>query len=65
MCDAPEVSAVIPVYHGAQYIAQALRSVFAQTFTPCEVIVVNDGSLETQQIENDLRPYQEKVFYLK
>jgi len=65
MCDAPEVSAVIPVYHGAQYIAQALRSVFAQKFTPCEVIVVNDGSLETQQIENDLRPYQEKVIYLK
>jgi len=65
MCDAPEVSAVIPVYHGAQYIAQALSSVFAQTFTRYEIIVVNDGSPETEQIENEVRPYQQGVIYLK
>jgi glycosyltransferase involved in cell wall biosynthesis len=65
MCEAPEASVVIPVYRGAQYIAQALSSVFAQTFTRYEVIVVNDGSPETQQIENALRPYQEKVIYFQ
>ncbi len=64
MCDVPEVSVVIPV-HRAQYIAQALSSVFAQTFTRYEIIVVNDGSPETEQIENEVRPYQQGVIYLK
>src|SRR5579864_2008982 len=62
--DAPEASVVIPVYRGAQYVAQALRSVFAQTFTQYEVIVVNDGSPETELIESEISPYQQRITYL-
>jgi glycosyltransferase involved in cell wall biosynthesis len=40
----PVVSVVIPTYKHARYIDETLRSVFAQTFTDFEVIVVNDGS---------------------
>jgi glycosyltransferase involved in cell wall biosynthesis len=39
-------SIIIPVYNKKQYIIRALRSVFAQTFTAFEVIVINDGSTD-------------------
>jgi glycosyltransferase involved in cell wall biosynthesis len=38
------VSVVIPAYRHRDYVLLTLESVFAQTFTDYEVIVVNDGS---------------------
>ena len=40
----PLVSVIIPVYNARPWIRQALESVFAQTYRPLEVIVVDDGS---------------------
>jgi cellulose synthase/poly-beta-1,6-N-acetylglucosamine synthase-like glycosyltransferase len=37
-------SIVIPLYNKAPYIIETIKSVFAQTFTDFEVIVVDDGS---------------------
>ena len=42
----PRVSIVIAVYNGAATVGRALASVFAQTYTDYEVIVVNDGSTD-------------------
>jgi glycosyltransferase involved in cell wall biosynthesis len=62
---APLVSIVIPAYNVAPFIGQTLDSVFAQTFTDFEVILVNDGSPDTEEFERAIQPYRERVCYFK
>lgn len=61
----PRVSVIIPAYRVKEYIAEALDSVLAQTFTGYEIIVVNDGCPDTVALERVLAPYREKIVYLK
>ena len=43
---APLFSVIIPAYNTAPYIQQTLRSVYQQTETDFEIIVINDGSTD-------------------
>lgn len=60
---APQVSVIIPAYNIAAFIAESLDSVFAQTFKNYEVILVNDGSTDTEHLKAALAPYAEKITY--
>ncbi|HTS35605.1 MAG TPA: glycosyltransferase family A protein [Candidatus Solibacter sp.] len=62
---APKVSVVIPSYKTAHLIRACLDSVFAQTYTDFEAIVVNDGSPDTAELEKVLAPYFDRIVYLK
>lgn len=44
--NAPLVSIVIPVYNGADFLAQAIESALAQSYPHREVLVINDGSTD-------------------
>ena len=55
----------MPAYNVVNYICEALDSVFNQTFTNYEVIVVNDGSPDTIELERVLEPYLDRIIYLK
>ena len=61
----PLVSIVIPAYNVAPYISETLATVFAQTFDDFEVIIVNDGSPDTDEFECAMQPFRERVVYLK
>ena len=42
----PLISVVMPVYNGEPYLAESIRSVMKQTYSPMEIIVVDDGSTD-------------------
>ncbi len=63
--DAHLVSVIIPAYRAAESIAATLDSVFAQTWQDYEVIVVNDGSPDSEEMEKALEPYRERITYLR
>ena len=46
MQEHPLVSVIIPVYNREKFLAAAINSVFAQTYRPIQVIIVDDGSTD-------------------
>jgi len=61
----PLVSVIIPAFNVAQYISETLASVFAQIFTDFEVIVINDGSPDSEELERVLQPYLNRIIYIR
>lgn len=60
----PRVSVVIPVYNGANYLAQAIDSALAQTYSDVEVLVINDGSRDGGDTERIARRYGDQIRYV-
>ncbi len=58
------VSIVIAAYNASPYIRETLDSVRAQTFTDYEVIVVNDGSDDSEELERILESHPLPVVYI-
>src|SRR5260370_41753109 len=61
---AERVSVIIPAYNVVPYIAETLKSVFAQTKSAFEVIIVNDGSPYTEKLEEELQPFRALMLYI-
>jgi GT2 family glycosyltransferase len=59
------VSVIIPAYKASGCIAATLDSVLAQTFSDYEIVVVNDGSPDTQALEQVLQEYLPRIRYFK
>ena len=61
----PLVSVVIPAYNSSRYISGTLDSVLSQTLSNREIILVNDGSPDTTELESALQPYLPHFRYFK
>ena len=57
----PTVSVVLPAYNAASFIQSTLESVFNQTYQDYELIVVDDGSIDTTA--EILRSYGDRIRY--
>jgi len=58
------VSIIIPCYKDSKTLARAINSIYMQTYRIDEILVVNDCSPETKEIESLLENYPE-VIYIK
>ncbi|CAN5626655.1 hypothetical protein BH20ACI4_BH20ACI4_28510 [soil metagenome] len=63
--EAPKVSVVIPAYKIAPFVKETLDSVLTQIYKNFEIILVNDGSPDTEKLEKKLAPYFDKIIYAK
>ncbi|MGQ0760404.1 MAG: glycosyltransferase family 2 protein [Acidobacteriota bacterium] len=60
----PTVTVITTAYNVSAYIGEALSSVLAQTFTDYEVVVVNDGSEDQEELNEALAPYRDSIVYV-
>lgn len=60
----PRVSVVIPCYNTSDFVAETLKSVYSQTYKDFEVVVVNDGSPDTPQLERAIAPWRTRITYV-
>jgi len=58
----PAVTVVIPAW-SPKFIAQTIDSVLTQSFQDFEIVVVNDGSPETETLERVLAPFLPRIRY--
>jgi glycosyltransferase involved in cell wall biosynthesis len=61
----PRVSVIIPAYNAAKFIGETLDSAIAQKFREHEIILVNDGSPDTDALERALHTRLEEIIYIK
>jgi glycosyltransferase involved in cell wall biosynthesis len=57
------ISCIIPVFNGERYLAEALESIFKQTYRPIEIIVADDGSTDGSAAV--VTGYGSQICYLK
>lgn len=59
----PLVTIVIPVYNGANFLADAIQSALDQTYKSIEVLVVNDGSNDDGATERVAQSFGSSIRY--
>lgn len=60
-----ELSALMSVYNGAEFVAEAIESILAQTYSDFEFIIVDDGSTDaTREIIESFKDRRIRLFTL-
>jgi glycosyltransferase involved in cell wall biosynthesis len=57
------ISIIIPTYNSQKTILRAIESVLAQSYLPCEIIVVDDGSTDETRSALDKHIKSKKIKY--
>jgi glycosyltransferase involved in cell wall biosynthesis len=61
-----KISIIIPCYNQAQYLRDTVYSIFTQTYSDYEIIIINDGSSDkTDEIAVGLQKQFNQVKYIK
>lgn len=62
----PKISVIVPVYNAEKYLDRCMKSIYDQTFTDYEIILVNDGSTDnSDEICRRYRDQDDRVTYIK
>src|SRR5215207_10937099 len=59
----PRVGVIMPTFNVASYISAAIDSVLSQSFKDYEIIVVNDGSPDSAELQESLRPHFDHIIF--
>ncbi|MEJ2498929.1 MAG: glycosyltransferase family 2 protein [Sulfurovaceae bacterium] len=56
------ISVILPVYNGALYLDEAIKSILSQTYSNFEFIIINDGSTDNSlEIINRYTPIDDRM----
>ena len=61
----PKVSIIIPVYNGADFVAEAIESALGQTYKNTEIIAINDGSTDEGRTDLELDRFRDQITILR
>src|SRR5262249_25653614 len=61
----PRVSVIVPAFNAARDSGDALGSVFGQTFSDFEAIVVDDASPDETELSRAIAPFRGRVRYIR
>jgi glycosyltransferase involved in cell wall biosynthesis len=60
----PNITVLMPVYNGEEYLREAIESILNQTYSNFEFIIINDGSNDSSE-EIILSYHDERIRYIK